>query len=767
MSIPEQKSFKFVTAITCIMFSWLTYNAGATLNYWDPTGTTVSATPSGTWEGSVWAPTSALTATPIVFTEGVAAAFAAGTGATGSYTVTANADHSIAGIFNGGVGGDSTSSGLIINGGGILNIASGLQGFYVNTGGSTTILAQLSGTGEVENEGSGSLYFYASNTYSGGTLLGTSAGLNFNNNSAFGTGPINWSASPSVLGTPANDGHGNAGPTGPLTISNAVMTISGTQIFSGLTTVPVTFSGTWTLPATGTTVFQNQLVSGSGTPLVTISGAISGAAGFTKAGPGTLVLSGANSYSGGTTISSGVLSVTADNNLGTAPGSSTVNVTLSGGTFSASNTFTLNPKRQISLTANSTIGVSSNKTLTYAGLITGSAALSKSGTGTLVVSGANGYTGTTTISAGTFEADSQGGSAVGTNTVLLQSAVTLSGIGVVSGPVSGNGTIVPGAPASGPGTLTLGNGLDLSTGGTYTWKLASNSTAADFSEISLIGGNLNLGGSSKVSINFSGAASAPSTTNAFWQTQEAWTVISVNGSAGNSGSTKFASIVNGTYAAGNFTNYIFGNGNIVLLYQPNFTVLDTLYDAGPGFFSGENMILTNFSGLALYAWSATNAGLAVSNWTLIGQMQEQPLAPALPGYSRYSINVTPTASPTYVIAGNISTGPYLLSPVPAAILTTPDFSTFTVTGTNVSISTIGVLGLLPPAPIILPGSAYSGGGFQFQFSAATNQNYTVQASGDLITWRNIGSAAISSSPMTFVDPNATNYNRQFYRVVVP
>jgi hypothetical protein len=239
----------------------------------------------------------------------------------------------------------------------------------------------------------------------------------------------------------------------------------------------------------------------------------------------------------------------------------------------------------------------------------------------------------------------------------------------------------------------------------------------------------------------------------------------LNGSAANSGKTQFASLLNGGFPAGNFTNYVDAAGNINLLYLPNFSVFDTLYDSGPGFFSGENLILTNFSGLSLYVWSSTDAGLPVSNWAQVGQMSEQSLAPALQGYSRYSINVVPTVSPTFYIAGNINTGPYITSPVPISILTTPDFSTFTVTTTNTSISAAGVLGLRSAPAILLAGNHDSNGQFQLQFSAATNLPYAIQASTDLVTWTSISSGTTSTSPMTFVDPNATNHS-EFYRVVL-
>src|SRR5665213_2460967 len=724
---------KSLLAWLYLFLAVLANDAKAAVYYWDPEAgaTATAASLAGTWDTSAeWSTSSSQTASPTPWVSGYAACFSAG-GATvtAPFAVAVNSSISIAGIFNGILA--TPGAFVTINGSGSLNLAAGADAFATggSDGGTTTIAVPMTGPGQVALEGSAQIYFNATNTYSGGTSVGYpgvtafTGIVNFNNGAAFGTGPIQMTAS----GTgSAMQVEGSSG----ITITNAFIAASASFNIVG-NPAGLTFSGPWNLAATP---FIG--IGGAGN-LVIISGAMTNAGGFTKYNPGTLVLSGANTYSGGTTVSNGVLSVTADNNLGASPATANYNLTLSGGTLNASNTFTLGPKRLILLTANSALSVSSGQTLTYAGNITGTAALSKTGPGTLALSGANGYTGITTIAGGILEADSQGSSAVGTNTVQLHAGTTLSGSGLVSGAVSGNGNIAPGTPA-GPATLTLGNGLDLSSGGTYVWDLASN-----------------------------GAATAPATNNAFWLTQEAWTVVSVNGSAGDSNMTRFTTISNGSYAAGNFTSYVYGNGNIALLYQPNFPVFETLYDSGPGFFGGENLILTNFSGLALDVWSTTNARLPVSSWTLEGQMAEQPLAPALPGYSRYSLNVVPTVSPTYYIAGNSNTGPYIISPVPASIVTTPDFSNFTVGNTNVAISAGGVLALLPPPPLILPGSTYSSGGFQFQFTAATNQNYTIQSSPNLVNWTNIGSGTISNSPTTFIDPAATNYRYQFYRIVQP
>ena len=138
---------------------------------------------------------------------------------------------------------------------------------------------------------------------------------------------------------------------------------------------------------------------------LTYGGIISGSANLTKTGSGTLSLTGSNTYSGTTTISEGKISISADNNLGQSPASTTTgSLVLNGGSLFSTSNMTLNSDRGISLGASGgTIETESSTTLTYGGIIADSGAFTKSGAGTLLLSGANTYTGLTTISAGTLQ----------------------------------------------------------------------------------------------------------------------------------------------------------------------------------------------------------------------------------------------------------------------------------------------------------------------------------------------------------------------------
>ena len=182
---------------------------------------------------------------------------------------------------------------------------------------------------------------------------------------------------------------------------------------------------------------------------------MSGAGGLIKQGSGTLTLSGANTYSGTTTISAGTIKVANDAGLGSTLGGTTVasgatldlqnvavgaeSITLSGGTLTD---VTSTLSGDITLTANSSLGATnSGDTLTLSGVISGGYGITKVGAGTVVLSGTNTYTGTTMISAGTLSVT---GSLSDSTAVTVSSGATYS--------VGANDTI---ASISGAGAVNL------------------------------------------------------------------------------------------------------------------------------------------------------------------------------------------------------------------------------------------------------------------------------------------------------------------------
>ncbi len=203
---------------------------------------------------------------------------------------------------------------------------------------------------------------------------------------------------------------------------------------------------------------------------------------------------------------------------------------------------------------------------TFSGAISGTGQFRRDAMGRTVLTGANSYSGGSIVSAGTLLVNNPAGSGTGFGFVAVSNTGTLGGTGTIFGPVLCVGTISPG---QGLGTLTLGGGLDLSNGGTNAWELAAlseTSEGVNSDQLVLTAGNLALGGTAKLELNFTGSASAPNAGEPFWLTSHSWKIISLTGTAVNTSSTRFPTIINGDYATGSFTNYADGSGNVWLAY---------------------------------------------------------------------------------------------------------------------------------------------------------------------------------------------------------
>jgi len=190
-----------------------------------------------------------------------------------------------------------------------------------------------------------------------------------------------------------------------LPVTTAVSLASGTTLdLDGVSQTIASLSDSGTTAITNSfTVIPVKLTINPPAGSTTYSGAISdsgtaNAISLVKSGAGTQALAGTNSYSGGTTITGGILNISADTNLGATAGA----LTFSGGTLQLGAGVTINASRLVTLTASGGVIDTQANTGTIAAAIGGAGGLTKVGTGTLTLTGSNNYAGATTVTAGTL-----------------------------------------------------------------------------------------------------------------------------------------------------------------------------------------------------------------------------------------------------------------------------------------------------------------------------------------------------------------------------
>ncbi|EBT7659210.1 AIDA autotransporter-like protein ShdA, partial [Salmonella enterica] len=293
----------------------------------------------------------------------------------------------------------------------------------LNTGG--TFDNVISGSGQVVKSGDDALTLSGSNTYTGGTTIsgGTLVATNVD---ALGSGDVTDDAT-LELNTGGTFDNAISGSGQVVKSGDKMLTLSGANSYSGGTLISDGTLVASNVEALGTGDVTNDAVLELNTG-GDFDNAISGSGQVVKSGDGTLTLSGSNTYRGGTTISGGTLVASNVEALGT--GDVTNNATLelnTGGDFDNN--------------------------------ISGSGQVVKSGDETLTLSGANSYTGGTTISGGTLIASNV--EALGTGDVTDNAVLELNTGGDFDNAISGSGQVVK----SGDETLTL-SGTNTYTGGT-------------------------------------------------------------------------------------------------------------------------------------------------------------------------------------------------------------------------------------------------------------------------------------------------------------
>lgn len=189
--------------------------------------------------------------------------------------------------------------------------------------------------------------------------------------------------------------------SGPATVTLDVNADLGALIFQSANSYTVTDGGG-----------SNTITLSGGAAVTALNGAheidaaIVGSSGLTKAGTGTIALSGTNTYTGTTNIRGGTLAISDNSNLGNAANA----IDFDTGTLRIDGTTLSSISRNVTMTGNGTVSVfDPNHSVDITGAVSGSGLFVKAGEGTLTLSNAAGHTGDIHVNVGTLVVDNNNG----------------------------------------------------------------------------------------------------------------------------------------------------------------------------------------------------------------------------------------------------------------------------------------------------------------------------------------------------------------------
>ena len=361
-----------------------------------------------------------------------------------------------------------------------ITLAAGTNTIDVSTiSGATGLAGPLVGAGALCKDGAGQLNIISSNSYAGGTIVKNG-----------------------TLQLATVDGNQYGLGTGTVTFAGGTLLMENT---TGSDYDSQYFTGPWNMvvPANAT----GQLnVSGRGT----LTGSLTGSGTLTVYVPFVRI-----HFTGDWSAFTGRINVTgSDFRVANTYGYPNAQVDLASGVYMYSRTTSgamirigqLSGSTGAVVTAGSGSGLGAQNAVTwcvggrnghatYAGVIQGTTAIVKEGTGAWTLTATNNtFSGGITVSNGTLLVNNIKGSGTGTGVVTVASGGTLGGTGIVGGAVTVNGTLAPGSPDTGVGvgTLTISNNLVVNSGATLSYALGTTSDKTAVTSNLTLAGTLNI-----------------------------------------------------------------------------------------------------------------------------------------------------------------------------------------------------------------------------------------------------------------------------------